>query len=76
MIWLRTFCQKSNIFGVKRRIGVVKFREVIFGFCVDEGVFEEILLVLLVELPHGDLVAVKGVVLGHLGHKHLQVEGA
>lgn len=43
----------------------------------DEGVFEEILLVLLlVELPHGDLVAVKGVVLGHLGHKHFQVEGA
>jgi hypothetical protein len=44
MIWLRTFCQKSNIFGVKRRIGVVKFREVIFGFCVDEGVFEERLI--------------------------------
>jgi hypothetical protein len=41
----------------------------------DQGVFKEILLVLL-ELPHGDFVAVKGVVLGHLGHLHLQVEGA
>ena len=44
MIRLRTFCKKSNIFCVKRRIGVVKFREVIFGFCIDDRVFEERLI--------------------------------
>lgn len=44
MIRLRTICKKTNIFGVKRRIGVVKFREVIFGFRVDDRVFEERLI--------------------------------
>ena len=43
-----------------------------------QGVFEELVLfaVLLVMLPHGELVPVQGVVLGHLGHMHVQVEGA
>lgn len=45
---------------------------------LDQGIFEEILIVqlVMVKLPHRDLVAVKWVVLGHLGHMHLQVEGA
>jgi hypothetical protein len=43
-----------------------------------QGVFEEFVLfaVLLVMPPHGELVPVQGVVLRHLGHMHVQVEGA
>jgi hypothetical protein len=43
-----------------------------------QGVFEDFVLfaVLLVMLPHGELVPVQGVVLRHLGHMHVQVEGA
>ena len=44
---------------------------------LDQGVFEELVLfaALLVMLPHGELVPVQGVVLRHLGHMHIQVEG-
>ena len=44
----------------------------------DQGVFEDMIffyLVREVKFPHRDLVAVQGVVLGHLGYMHLQVKG-